>query len=49
MENSHKDKLIINGNIYKKINGKWTIVKKSNVVNSTSNDELTVKWIILEN
>lgn len=35
MENPYKDEMRINGNIYKRINGKWTIVEKSNVVNIT--------------
>lgn len=33
MENPYKDELRINGKIYKRINDKWTIVEKSDVVN----------------
>ena len=58
MENHYEDELRINGKIYKKINGKWTIVEKSNIVNYNGKtyikiyDELgtypKINWIIKE-
>ena len=45
MENNHyKDELRINGKIYKKINGKWTIVEKSDELGT----DPKVNWIIKE-
>ena len=58
MENHYKDELRINGKIYKRINGKWTIVEKSNIANYNGKtyrkiyDELgtdpKINWIIKE-
>lgn len=57
MKNHYEDELRINGKIYKKINGKWTLIEKSDIINYNGKtfrkiyDELAhpkIDWIILE-